>query len=127
MTGRGAKLGAAVVVVAATGVLAALALAAHTVRIDSKVTITKTAPVFAGKVKSQNPGCRDNRTVKLHVVEQDNDVFGTDTTNRHGKWRIHFQGEGEAHYFASVSRRTEGAAGTTYVCRHDTSPPIQAP
>ena len=125
---RGKRLRRTVLAVAAaSAVLAAVALAAHTVRIDSHVTITKTAPVFAGKVKSSNPGCRDDRTVQLHVVEQDNHVFGTDTTNRRGRWKIHFQGEGEAHYYASVSRRTEGAAGTTYICRHDTSKPIAAP
>jgi hypothetical protein len=125
---RSTRLRIALAVVAAVAAgTTAVAVAAHTVRIDSKVTITKTSPVFAGKVKSPNPGCRDNRTVKLHVVEQGNDVFGTDETNDHGKWRIQFQGQGEAHYYASVSRRTEGAAGTTYVCKHDTSPPIAAP
>ena len=95
--------------------------------IDSHVTITKTSPVFAGKVKSSNPGCKDDRTVKLHVVEQGNDVFGTDKTNHRGKWKIAFQGQGEAHYFASVAKRKEGTAGTIYVCKHDTSPPIAAP
>ena len=114
---------------AATALGAGIAVAAshHTVRIDSKVTITKTSPVFAGRVKSPNPGCKAHRTVSLHVVEQNNDVIGTDRSGPRGKWRIAFQGEGEAHYYASVARRVEGAAGTTYVCRHDTSPPIQAP
>jgi hypothetical protein len=112
---------------AALGVGVAVAASHHTVKIDSKVTITKTSPVFAGRVKSPNGGCKPGRIVKLHVVEQNNDVFGTDKTGPHGKWRIEFQGEGEAHYYASVSRRVEGAAGTTYICRHDTSPPIEAP
>jgi hypothetical protein len=113
--------------VTALGVGVAVAASHHTVKIDSKVTITKTSPVFAGKVKSSDSGCKPGRIVSLHVVEMDNDVIGTDKTGPRGKWRIQFQGEGEAHYYASVSRRVEGAAGTTYICRHDTSPPIQAP
>ncbi len=83
--------------------------------------------MFAGKVKSPNSGCKDQRKVKLHVVEQDNDVVGTDKTDRHGHWKIHFQGEGTAHYFASVAKRKQGAAGTIYVCKHDISQPIAAP
>ena len=121
------RLGAACAVAVAFGAVVAVALASHTVHIDSHVTITKTSPVFAGKVKSSNPGCKDDRTVKLHVVEQGNDVFGTDKTNHRGKWKIAFQGQGEAHYFASVAKRKEGTAGTIYVCKHDTSPPIAAP
>ena len=118
---------AASAVAVASGTVAAVAVAGHVVRIDSNVTITQTSPVFAGRVKSPNPGCEDGRKVSLHVVEQGNDVFGTDKTNRHGKWKIAFQGQGTAHYFASVKRRIQGAAGTTYVCQHDTSPPVQAP
>jgi hypothetical protein len=122
------KLRAALVsaVAIAFGVGAAIALAA-TVHLDSKVTITQTSPVFAGKVKSENSGCESQRKVKLHVVEQNNHVFGTDKTNNHGRWKIAFQGQGTAHYFASVQKRVEGAAGTTYVCAHDTSPPVEAP
>jgi hypothetical protein len=113
--------------VTALGAGIAVAAASHVVRIDSNVTITKTAPVFAGKVRSPNAACKDQRKVKLHVVEENNHVFGSDETNRHGKWKIHFQGEGEAHYYASVAKRSEGAAGTIYVCQHDTSPPVAAP
>ncbi len=121
---RFALAGAAAVVLGA-GV--GIATATHTVHISSKVTITKTAPVFSGKVKSKNAACQDHRKVKLHVVEQDNDVVGKDKTGNQGRWRIHFQGEGTAHYYASVAKRKEGAAGTTYVCEHDISKPIAAP
>ena len=124
---RRAQFALAAVAATALGVGVAVAASHHTVKIDSKVSITKTSPVFAGRVKSPNPGCKSGRMVSLHVVEQDNDVIGTDRTGPKGKWRIQFQGEGEAHYYASVARRAETAAGTTYVCRHDTSPPIQAP
>ena len=120
------RLGLAATVVAlAAGV--AVALAAHHVRIASHVTITQTSPAFAGKVKSPNPGCKDQRKVKLHVVEANNDVVGTDKTDKHGNWKIHFQGEGTAHYFASVAKRKQGAAGTIYVCKHDISQPVAAP
>jgi hypothetical protein len=122
-----ARLAVACTLALAFGAVVAVAIASQTVHIDSKVTITKTSPVFAGKVKSSNPGCKDARKVKLHVVEQDNGVVGTDKTNHRGRWKIAFQGEGEAHYFASVRKRKEGAAGTIYVCEHDTSPPVMAP
>jgi hypothetical protein len=124
---RRVRLAAVCAVAVAFGVAAAIAIAIHKVHIESHVTITKTSPVFAGKVKSPNPGCKDHRRVKLHVVEQDNAVVGRDTTNRRGKWKIAFQGEGVAHYFASVAERQEGAAGTLYICKHDTSPPVEAP
>ena len=124
---RKVRFALAAIAATALGVGVAVAASHHTVKIDSKVTITKTTPAFAGRVKSPNGGCKPGRIVSLHVVEMNNDVIGTDKTGPHGKWRIAFQGEGEAHYYASVSRRVEGAAGTTYICRHDTSPPIQAP
>lgn len=123
MRGNAIRFGIACAIASALGVGVALA-ASHTVHIDSKVTITQTSPVFAGKVKGD---CQADRTVKLHVIEMDNDVVGTDKTNKHGKWKIAFQGEGTAHYFASVQKQVQGAAGTTYVCAHATSKPVQAP
>lgn len=109
------------------GALLGPAFATNKVKADSKVTIDKTSPFFAGKVKSKQAGCAEGRKVKLYVVETGNDKVGVDTTNRNGHWKIQFQGEGVAHYFAKVTKRKEGTAGTIYVCKGDKSPVVQAP
>jgi hypothetical protein len=102
------------------------AFAGNIVKIDSRVKIKKTSPVFAGVVRSPNNACEINRKVKLYVVEAD-DVVGTDRTNARGHWKIEFQGEGVAHYYAKVIRHGEGAAGTTFICKRDKSPIVEAP
>ncbi len=104
----------------------AVALATVVVHHDSRVTITKTMPYFAGKVHSPEPACQSGRRVTLNAVEPGESV-GSDQTNADGEWRINFQGEGVVHYFAKVKRRSDGTAGTIHVCKSDRSPVIAAP
>jgi hypothetical protein len=111
---------ALLVAVAMLGV--GVASASHVKKIKSHVKITTTHPQFKGKVSSPDRACIANRTVKLYAVEPGNVVVGTDKTNSKGRWKIQFQGDGVVHYFVKVLRREDGAAGTTFVCKHDASP-----
>ena len=115
------------------GMLAALALtvvagssviagAMSTKKFDSHVKITSTSPKFKGKVSSENRACVKDRVVKLYAVEPGNQVVGSDHTNNKGRWSIQFQGDGVVHYYAKVIKRSDAAAGTTFVCKHDRSP-----
>jgi hypothetical protein len=95
-----------------------MAGATTTKKIKSHVKITKTSPKFKGKVSSPNSACVANRTVKLYAVEPGNEVVGSAKTDNHGNWKIQFQGDGIVHYYAKVLKRSSGAAGTIYVCKH---------
>ena len=99
-----------------------IADATKTKKISSHVKITKTTPKFKGKVSSPNRACIQNRVVKLYAVEPGNQVVGSDHTNDKGRWSIPFQGDGIVHYYAKVLKRSEGTAGTIYICKHDRSP-----
>jgi hypothetical protein len=54
-------------------------------------------------------------------------VLGSTTTNASGHWRIVAQGSAGitlGHFFAKVKRRSEGTAGTIFVCKAAVSPTI---
>ena len=107
----------------ATAAVAAIpALATNVVKIDSKVTISHRAPAFHGKVKSDNSGCEVGRNVKLFRQRPGPDQFlGHDETNHKGRWKVGVSPLSSGGYYAKVTRREEGAAGTIFVCRRDRS------
>jgi hypothetical protein len=119
----------ALLIAAALAALAAVpALATNVVRYDSTVTIKSKGTGFHGRVRSSAAACKQGRTVKLFRAQAGKDrVYGRDTTNAKGKWSIHvsgFAGISLAKFYARVVKRSEGTAGTIYVCRGDRSPSV---
>ena len=54
-------------------------------------------------------------------------VLGSTTTSSSGRWKITASGSAGitlGHFYAKVKRRSEGTAGTTYVCKAAVSPTI---
>jgi hypothetical protein len=103
-----------------TAITATAALGGNVQRFDSKVTLSANNP-FHGRVLSPRHACEVQRTVKVFNKKPGRDgVFGKTTTNGRGKWSIPAMPNGK--FYAKVTRREEGAAGTTFVCRSDTSP-----
>jgi hypothetical protein len=112
----------ACVALGATALVAVPALATQTVKIDSKVTISSHAPAFHGRVKSDNHACETQRRVKLFKQRHGPDkLLGKDKTNHHGQWEIEVEPLSSGAYYAKVVRRSEGTAGTIFVCRGDHS------
>ena len=116
---------AAVVLVAAVP-----ASGTRTVKIPSRVTITSTGMVMHGHVESPNHACVGGRKVKLkRVIGAGHDqTMGSSTTDTHGRWSVHlsgFAGITLNHFYAHLKRRSEGAAGTIFVCRGDRSRTIR--
>jgi hypothetical protein len=107
-----------------TAALAALTagtvLATTTKRFDSKVTLSTTNP-FHGRVISEKHACEIDRTVKVFNKKPGPDgLFGSTKTDNQGKWSMPATPTGR--FYAKVTRRKEGTAGTIVVCRADTSP-----
>jgi hypothetical protein len=117
----------ALVAVAVVLALAAAALATRTVRIPSKVSIKNHHGLhFVGRVTSPNHACVEDRKVVLfRVIDNGPDqALGSDRTGANGNWSIEpsgFAGISLSHFYARVKRRSEGTAGTIYVCRGDRS------
>jgi hypothetical protein len=91
--------------------------ATRTVRIASHITIRSRSLTFSGKVTSSNPACRSPRKVTLHRTPSL--VLGTTTTDSAGRWTITASGSAGitlGRFYATVARRSEGTAGTIYVC-----------
>jgi hypothetical protein len=98
------------------------ALATNVVKIDSKVTISTRFPAFHGQVKSDNHACETGRKVKLFKRRHGPDrLLGHDRTNNNGRWKVEVDPLRSGAYYAKVTRREEGTAGTIYVCRRDRS------
>ncbi len=126
---RGASIAALLVLTAL--VVAATADATRTVRIASKVSIANHHGLhFVGHVTSSNHACVEQRKVTLYrVIENGPDqALESDFTNAQGRWSVEvsgFAGISMSHFYAKVKRRSEGTAGTTYVCRGDRSRTIE--
>ena len=107
----------AVVVVLALGLSAAYAT--RTVRLASHISIKSTkAGTFGGKVTSSNAACDGSRKVTLHTTSSLK--LASTTTGASGAWKITpsgFAGISLHHFFAKVAQRSEGTAGTIYVCK----------
>ena len=123
-----AAAGAAVLVV---GSLIGIA-AAHKPRYNSKVTIhtrfdqgAAKPYVYYGRVISDRKGCFRHRKVVLRNEAEPVPYPGdTDLTNRHGRWKIAFQGDllfGD--YYAKAPRKETRHV----VCRGDRSRSVPAP
>jgi hypothetical protein len=110
-------LGAAAAI---TALAATAALGTTTKRFDSKVTLSANNP-FHGRVISQKHACEVGRTVKIFNKKPGPDgLFGRTKTDRQGKWSKPAMPNGN--FYAVVKRRSEGTAGTIFVCKGDISP-----
>jgi hypothetical protein len=106
----------------AGAILGGTALAGNTVRIDSKVTMSDRPPAFHGKVVSDNRACEQGRRVKLfNKLIGPDELLGSDRTNNAGRWVVALDPLSSGAYYAKVIRRSEGAAGTTFICKADIS------
>jgi hypothetical protein len=111
--------------------VAATATATRTVHIKSKVSIANHHGLhFVGRVTSPNAACEEGRKVILYrVIEGGPDqALGHDTTDEEGRWSVEvsgFAGISLSHFYAKVKRRSEGTAGTIYVCGSDRSRTIK--
>jgi hypothetical protein len=127
------KRGASIALVLALAVLALAvsATATRVVRISSKVSIANHHGLhFVGRVTSPNHACVEERKVILfRVIENGPDqALGSDKTSASGNWGVEvsgFAGISLSHFYAKVKRRSEGTAGTIYVCRGDRSRTIE--
>jgi hypothetical protein len=96
--------------------------ATRTVKIASHITIKDKGLKFSGKVSAQNSACDSGRKVTLY--RKKSLKLGTTTTNSAGRWKLQpsgFAGITLGHFYAKISRRSEGTAGTIYVCKGATS------
>jgi hypothetical protein len=92
--------------------------ATRTVRIASHISIYGDDLRFSGRVTSANGACKAGRRVTLHRTN--GDALGSTTTALSGKWKIRAHGSAgisAGHFYATVKRRSQGTAGTIYVCR----------
>jgi hypothetical protein len=99
--------------------------ATRIVRIASHISIKSTGLTFSGKVTSPNAACDSGRKVTLYRTN--GNVLGSTTTGSSGRWKITASGSAGitlGHFFAKVKQRSEGTAGTIYVCKAAVSPTI---
>lgn len=92
--------------------------ATTTVAIPSHISIKSTGLTFSGRVTSPNSGCVGGRKVTL--FRSNGNVLGSTHTGSHGRWKITAEGSAGislGHFFAKVKRRSEGTAGTIFVCK----------
>jgi hypothetical protein len=76
--------------------------------------------LLGGKVRygSPNAACVTGRKVTLYRTNRN--VLGSTTTGASGRWMITASGSAGitlGHFFAKVKRRSEGTAGTIFVCK----------
>jgi len=98
------------------------AYATRTVTIASHVTIKGKGLKFSGTVTSNKGACKPGRTVTLYRTPSL--ALGSTTTNSAGRWKITASGSAGitlGHFYAKVKKRSEGTAGTIYVCKAATS------
>ena len=99
--------------------------ATRTVKIASHITIKSNELTFSGRVRSSNAACRGDRKVTLY--RKQSQVLGSTTTNSSGSWKIAASGSAGislGRFYAKVKQRSEGTAGTIYVCKVAKSKPI---
>lgn len=103
----------------------ASAAASRTVTIASHISIKSSGLTFSGRVTSPNAACDYGRHVTLYRTN--GNVLGSRTTGTSGRWKITASGSAGitlGRFYAKVTRRSEGAAGTIYVCKAAVSPTI---
>jgi hypothetical protein len=99
--------------------------ATRTVRIASHISIKSIGLRFSGKVTSPHSACASGRKVTLYRTN--GNVLGSTTTGSAGRWKVTASGSAGitlGHFFAKVKQRSEGTAGTIYVCKAAVSPTI---
>ena len=113
----------AVLALVFSGLAISAAPATNTVEINSRLIMRPNFPAFHGRVKSPNNACEDNRLVKLFKKKpsRDRKLLGKTFTDEEGKWEIIVDPLSSASYRAVVKERSEGTAGTTFVCLRDKS------
>jgi hypothetical protein len=95
-----------------------VAQATKTVKIASKISIKGKGLTFSGRVTSPNAACESGRKVTLYRTN--GNLLGSTTTGSSGGWKITASGSAGislGHFFAKVKQRTEGTAGTIYICK----------
>ena len=111
-------------VIAPSALAAALACglttaeATRTVTIASHITIKSSGLTFSGGVTSSNAACRSSR--KVTVYRAPSLVLGSTTTGPSGHWKITVSGSAGitlGHFYARAQKRSEGTAGTIYICK----------
>jgi hypothetical protein len=104
------------VLVLASGLTAAQAT--RTVRIASHITIKSKSLTFSGNVTSSKAPCKMARKVTLY--RSPSLLLGSATTSASGHWKITVSGSAGitlGHFYAKVANRSEGTAGTIYLCK----------
>jgi hypothetical protein len=110
--------GPALVAALTLGAFITGAQAARTVKIASHISISGKGLTFRGKVSSTQSACKRGRKVTLYRKESL--ALGTVTTSAAGSWKITVSGSAGitlGHFYAKASTRSEGTAGTIYVCK----------
>ena len=100
--------------------------ATRTVTIASHVTIKSKELTFSGNVASSNAACRGARKVALY--RKPAQLLGSTGTSTSGSWTITPPGSAGitlGRFYAKVKMRSEGTAGTIYVCKAATSKTIR--
>jgi hypothetical protein len=109
----------ALLVAALTIAFAGIALAqGQTVEIATQVKLNTHAPSFHGKVTADNPGCIEDRKVKMffRYGNGQRKLLGSTTAANNGKWKIPVTNIASGEYYAVAKRTEQGTAGTIYVC-----------
>ncbi len=113
-------------VLAAATVAVALALvcgltaayAKKIVKIPSHISIKSQGLTFSGLLTASKAPCKASRKVTL--FRTNGNVLGSTTTNSSGHWKITAQGSAGitlGRFFARVKQRSDGTAGTIFVCQ----------
>jgi hypothetical protein len=113
------RIAVAILVAAISVAFASLAYGqGQTVEIATQLKLNPRAPSFHGKVKADNPGCVEDRQVKMFFRYSDGPrkLLGKTTADNNGKWKIPVKNIKSGEYFAVTKRTEDGTAGTIYVC-----------
>jgi hypothetical protein len=95
-----------------------VAFATRTVTIASHISIKSQGLIFSGRVTAKNAACDSGRKVTLYRTSSLK--LGSATTSSSGHWKITASGSAGislGHFYAKVTKRSEGTAGTIYVCK----------
>jgi hypothetical protein len=113
----------AILTLALGGTTIGVAGATNTVEIDSEIVLRESFPAFHGKVKSSNAACTQNRRVKVFKKRRNGGrkLLGKSQTDLNGKWQVIVDPLSSGAYLAVVKKRSEGTAGTIFVCLRDRS------
>ena len=118
---------------AASALIGGTALASHTIKVPSKVSIKSGSGLrFSGKVTtgSYEPCQQQRRVILFKVVSNGPDeAVGRGTTSNKGAWTASPQGSAGislARFYAKVKPLSQGAAGTIYACQAGRSKIVKA-